>query len=100
MHKITSEKSNSGQKPEDFLAPALFNLTEFNGKKVEVRFHVEQISTDGGLLLLNEVDKQVGLIDRLSACICDTRHQGYVKHTTDAMLRQRIMQIAAGIRRL
>jgi len=96
MHKITSEKSNSGQKPEDFLAPALFNLTEFNGKKVEVRFHVEQISTDGGLLLLNEVDKQVGLIDRLSACICDTRHQGYVKHTTDAMLRQRIMQIAAG----
>jgi hypothetical protein len=96
MRKITSEKSNNGQKTEDFLTPALFNLTEFNHKKVEVRFNVEQISTDGGLLLLKEVDNQIGLIDRLSACINDTRHQGYVKHTIEAMLRQRIMQIAAG----
>jgi hypothetical protein len=96
MHKITSEKANDRQKSEDFLSPALFNLSEFNHKKVEVRFNVEQISTDGGLLLLNEVDKQIGLIDRLSCCINDTRHQGYVKHTTEAMLRQRVMQIAAG----
>ena len=96
MHKITSEKANNRQKSKDFLPPTLFNLTEFNHKKVEVRFNVEQISTDGGLLLLNEVDKQIGLIDRLSGCINDARHQGYVKHTTDTMLRQRIMQIAAG----
>lgn len=95
MHKITSEKSNNRQKAEDFLTPTLFNLAEFNHKKVEVRFNVEQISTDGGLLLLNEVDNQIGLIDRLSACINDTRHQGYVKHTVVAMLSQQIMQIAA-----
>jgi len=96
MHKITSEKSNNGQQTEDFLTPALFNLAEFNHKKVEVRFNVEQVSTDGGLLLLNEVDQQIGLIGKLSACINDSRHQGYVKHSTEAMLRQRIMQIAAG----
>jgi hypothetical protein len=96
MYKITKEKSDQGQKSEDFLPPTLFKLTEFNHKKVEVRFNVEQISTDGGLLLLNEVDKQIGLIARLSACINDARHQGYVKHSTEAMVRQRIMQIAAG----
>ena len=96
MHKITKEKANDRQKSEDFLQSPLFNLTEFTSKKVEVRFNVEQISTDGGLLLLNEVDHQIGLIDKLSACINDSRHQGYVKHSTEAMLRQRIMQIAAG----
>lgn len=96
MHKITKEKADDRQKSEDFLQSPLFNLTEFTSKKVEVRFNVEQISTDGGLLLLNEVDQQIGLIDKLSACINDSRHQGYVKHSTEALLRQRIMQIAAG----
>lgn len=96
MSKNIKEKANDRQKSEDFSQSPLFNLTEFTGKKVEVRFNVEQISTDGGLLLLKEVDQQIGLIDRLTSCIHDSRHQGYVKHSTETMLRQRIMQIAAG----
>ncbi|MDD5506849.1 MAG: IS1380 family transposase [Bacteroidales bacterium] len=74
----------------------MFNLTELGKKKVEVSFSLEETSNDGGLLLLNEVDHQIGLIDRISGCINDVRHQGYVKHRIDSMLRQRIMQIAAG----
>jgi hypothetical protein len=57
INKITSKKQSVRQEIEDFLTPVLFNLTEFNHKKVEVRFNVEQISTEGGLLLLKEVDK-------------------------------------------
>ena len=45
---------------------------------------------------MNEVEKQVGLIDKLAGCITDPRNQGYVDHSINAMLRQRIMQIAAG----
>jgi len=41
------------------------------------------------------VDAQVGLIDRLSGYLQDNRHQSYIKHSVDSMLRQRIMQIAA-----
>ncbi|MCX6233933.1 MAG: IS1380 family transposase [Bacteroidetes bacterium] len=96
MHKITSIKAIGKQKSVDFLLPSLFNLSKFNRKKVEVRFNFEQVSNDGGLLLLNEVDNQIGLIGNLAACINDKRHQGYVKHSIEAMLRQRIMQIAAG----
>jgi len=77
-------------------APALFKLSDFESKNVQVRFDLEETSNDGGLLLLKEVDNEIGLIDRLSGCLQDNRHQGYVKHSFDSMLRQRIMQIAAG----
>lgn len=75
---------------------ALFNLSDFDKKQVEVRFSAEQTSHDGGLLLLREVEHQVGLISRLTNCIEDNRHQGYVRHTIESMLTQRIFQIAAG----
>ena len=63
--------------------PTLFNLTDFNHKKVDVRFNMEQVSNNGGLLLLNEVENQVGIISRMVSYINDTRHQGYVKHRGD-----------------
>ncbi len=76
--------------------PTLFTLSDFNKKQVEVNFTMEETSNDGGLLLLNEVDRQIGLIDKLAGCINDPRHQSYVDHSISSMLRQRIMQIAAG----
>jgi hypothetical protein len=78
------------------VAQTLFNLSDFNKKTVEVKFVTEKISHDGGLLLLNEVEKQIGLINKLSGCINDPRHQGYVNHSIGSMLKQRVMQIAAG----
>ncbi|MCF6342104.1 MAG: transposase [Bacteroidales bacterium] len=70
-----------------------FKLSDFESKNVQVRFDLEETSSDGGLLLLKEVDNQAGLIDSLSGCLQDNRHQGYVKHSFDSMLRQRIMQM-------
>ena len=89
--KITDPQTeqNSGQQ-------TLFNLSNFGNKKVEVQFTAEQISTDGGLLFLKEVDKNIGLIDRIAACLEDHRHQSYVIHDMKGLLNQRIMQIAAG----
>lgn len=74
----------------------LFNLAELECKKVEVKFTLNETSNDGGLLLLREVEKQTDIIRRISDCIKDNRHQSYVKHPIETMLRQRIMQIAAG----
>jgi len=77
-------------------SPTLFPLSDFDKKEVEVRFSAEQTSHDGGLLLLREVQQQVGLIDQLANCLEDKRHPGYVRHTVERMLKQRIFQIAAG----
>jgi hypothetical protein len=74
----------------------LFSLADFDKKKIEVSFTSAKTSSDGGLMLLREVDKQIDLIGKLAACVKDDRHQGYVQHSIDSMLRQRIMQVAAG----
>ncbi len=96
MYKNTISSESTSINHSKSIIPTLFNLSDFNKKQVEVTFVNEQISHDGGLLLLNEVDKQIDLISELSSCIIDTRHQSYVKHTIETMFRQRIMQIAAG----
>ena len=96
---MSKDTNNYYTKAGDFSvsqSSTLFNLSDFESKKVQVVFGLEETSNDGGLLLLKEVDNEIGLIDRLSGCLQDVRHQGYVKHSYDSMLRQRIMQIAAG----
>ena len=96
MCKKTQNNSNSDEKSADTHQATLFNLAEFQRKPVEVRFNLPQTSSDGGLLLLREIENQIGIINKLASCIQDTRHQGYVQHHIRTLLSQRIMQIAAG----
>jgi hypothetical protein len=96
MRKSNNNSQIQGAESGKNSQATLFNLAELESKKVEVNFTLRETSSDGGLLLLREVENQIGIISRLSACIEDNRHQSYVKHSYDVMLRQRIMQIAAG----
>jgi len=96
MGENTNFNDSNEKKPQDFSFPTLFNLSDFCNKKVEVAFTAERTSNDGGLLLLNEVEKQIGLLGKLAGCIIDTRHQSYVDHSIASMISQRVMQIAAG----
>lgn len=74
----------------------LFELAAIEKKSVEVSFSGTDISADGGLLLLREVENQTKIIQQLSTCIQDPRHQGYVQHSIESLLSQRVFQIAAG----
>lgn len=96
MTKNTNSGCHSQVNSEKNLQQNLFHLDPVNRRPVEVRFLMEETSSDAGLLLLNEVDQQIGLISQLGACIDDYRNQSYIHHSYDSMLRQRIMQIAAG----
>ena len=53
--------------------PINLDLFPVSGKPVELSFTGDQISSDGGLLLLREVENQLGLIDRICTCITDNR---------------------------
>lgn len=59
-------------------------------------FSAEKISTDGGLLLLREIEASSGILQSITNCIAEDRHSGYVKHSISSMLTQRVFQIAAG----
>jgi hypothetical protein len=65
-------------------------------KPVEVDFNGGNLSSDGGLLLLAQLDQQVGLTERAAACLRDWRLPRRVQHSLLDLLRQRVYQIAAG----
>ena len=71
-------------------------LFPIENKTTELSFTGEQIRSDGGLLLLREVDIQLGLTQGISDCITDQRDARYIDHTVREMISQRVFQIAAG----
>lgn len=75
---------------------AILNLFQVQQKPLELTYTGEKISTDGGLLVLKEVENQIGIISKINDCIKDHRDQRYIDHSQKEMLCQRIFQIAAG----
>ncbi len=57
--------------------PLSFDLFPLAGKPIELQFSGGRISSDGGLLLLREVENQIGLIADISNCITDNRDQRF-----------------------
>ena len=72
------------------------NLGRKAGRDVELRFNGEEISSDGGLILINKVDDRLGLIESLANNISDVRDPLKIKHTVREILTQRVYAIAAG----
>ena len=81
-------------------------MTECNGlplrfaslgrKKIVADFQGGDLTSDGGLPLLREVDRKIGLIDALNTAIADPRFQPLVVHDQRTILAQRIFALAAG----
>lgn len=72
------------------LFPGLFE------KLVVAQFDQRQGSSDGGAILLQAADRQLGLSAALGACLRDERQASKVEHTIHQMLGQRIFGLACG----
>lgn len=59
-------------------------------------FEGGRLTSDAGVLLLREVDRRIGLLDAIDACIFDSRDPAYITHQQRKMLAQRIFSIALG----
>jgi len=66
------------------------------GRQLTATFDGGHLSSDGGLLLLQQVDEQLGLTTRLAAAIRDERDPALVRQPLLTLLRQRIFGIACG----
>jgi hypothetical protein len=73
-----------------------FAFTAHFSRRVEAGFTAGQVSTDGGALLLREVDQKINLLGRLAGCFQDRRMPLLVKHRLPQMLSQRIYGLALG----
>jgi hypothetical protein len=68
----------------------------FDGHKVIAGFDGGAITSDGGALLLREVDSTIGLFDRVAACFVDRRDPDCTVHSVRTLVGQRITAIALG----
>jgi hypothetical protein len=74
----------------------LFSLPSFDRRKIEVGFCGGDVSSDGGVMVLREVDRRLGLVRALDAVISDPRDPDLVTHSQRDLLCQRIYGLAAG----
>ena len=65
-------------------------------REVIGRFDGGRITSDGGGLLLREVDQRIGLLGRLAACFSDYRNPNAIEHSVSALIAQRVYGLALG----
>lgn len=74
----------------------LLEFPSFDRHKIEGDFSGGDVSSDGGLMLLRQVDRRLGLCRALSQAIVDPRAPDLITHRQIDLLRQRIYGLAAG----
>jgi len=65
-------------------------------RRVEANWDGGQLASDGGGVLLREVNRRLGLIGAINGCIADPRDAHRVVHEQETLLRQRVFGIALG----
>ena len=66
------------------------------GKAVRAAFDGGRLTSDAGVLLLAEIERRLGIAERLARCLADPRSPERVHHTLAEMIRFRVLLIAAG----
>ncbi|MBV8647719.1 IS1380 family transposase [Paludibacterium sp.] len=83
-------------RPRPDCTPEQLRFPPSSGFTVRADFSGGDVSSDLGVLLLGAVDRRIGLIDRLTAAISDSRDARYITHPLRDLLLQRVFQIASG----
>src|SRR5437773_5881985 len=67
-------------------------------KRLEIRaqFDGGAISSDGGGLLLREVEKRIGILHQFASCFTDYRNPDLIEHTVRELVAQRVYGLALG----
>jgi len=74
----------------------LFQFPRFDRRKIEGSFTGGDVSSDGGVLLLRQADRRLGLTAALDRVLPDPRNPHYIIHDQVALLRQRVYGLALG----
>lgn len=85
MQPLETEKKNgkSGKK-------------EKKKKRVEAKFDGGDISSDGGGILLRELEERLGIVKQFSQCFIDYRERERIDHEVEHLLAQRLYGLALG----
>jgi hypothetical protein len=73
-----------------------FEFQALFARRVVSKFDGGSITSDGGGLLLREVDQRFGLIEQFSRCFTDHRSPVFIEHTVSELVGQRVIGLALG----
>jgi len=73
-----------------------FQFPAVNRRRVEANFQGGDITSDGGVLLLQQVDRRLGLTEAVARAVSDPRRQASCEHDSLSLMRQRIYALALG----
>ena len=69
-------------------------------RRLRVDFSVGSVSSNGGSLLLREVDRRLGLTTAVARALGERRQRGRFRHKVETMVRQRVHAVALGYENL
>ena len=75
---------------------AVFSYPAVGGKKVTAAFDGGRLTSDGGVLLLAQAERMMGICQQLAACIADPRDPARVVHRLEDIFLARVLAIACG----
>ncbi len=73
-----------------------FEFPACRKRVVEANFGGGNVSGDGGVLLLRQADRRLGLLSRVAGALADPRRQASCDHKLGDLLRQRVFGLALG----
>ena len=72
------------------------SFSSVHSRELVAEFTAGHITSDAGLLLLREADRQIGLVAALNAAIADPRSPERIVHPQQTLIAQRLFALAAG----
>ena len=75
---------------------AAFRPSPIAGRELRVTFDGGRLTSDAGVLVLADIERRLGIAERLARCLADPRSPERVHHTLADMIRFRVLLIAAG----
>ena len=73
-----------------------FEFTAHFSRRVVAEFSAERLTTDGGVVLVRQVDRQLRLLQRFAGCFVDGRDPERIEHAVGAMVAQRVYGLVLG----
>jgi hypothetical protein len=74
----------------------VFGFHPLKHREIRAQFDGGAITTEGGGLLLREIEKRIGIVHQFAACFRDYRDPDLIEHTVEELVGQRVYGLALG----
>ena len=92
----TSAPPKTSSPPVTECSQSSFTFGKHYRRQVSARFDGGVIRSDGGALLLREVDRRINLLPRLAFCFEDHRERRSIEQRVEELVSQRVSALALG----